>query len=270
MDYVEKRKNGRKRIFKKLQEEHDKQERIATIREKPIAIKNDKIFNSIYKNLSLNEKKLFRYILSLIKKSDDVDTTFILKHTIITELLKKHYTSQDIHTMLDNVSSSLKLKGVNANGKKQFLTIPIFKVINTSESYDSTEVIFNEKYNDFIFFCYKEGHFLKYELGNILDYKALHTIELFELLLAQVKENQWEEIVSIEYDIEELKELLDCEKQRTNNFINQVIKKSIEEINKYNKNLLGGTVDYKYNKTKKKITFGIENVFYMLKQEKKR
>ena len=36
MDYVEKRKQGRKRIFKKMLEENDKKERIENNRSQPI------------------------------------------------------------------------------------------------------------------------------------------------------------------------------------------------------------------------------------------
>ena len=83
-----------------------------------------------------------------------------------------------------------------------------------------------------------------------------------------VRENKKDEIVSISYNIEELKELLDCKDMRNNDFISRVIKKSVEELNKYNISLLGGTIDYKYNKTKKIITFYVENIIYMIKNTK--
>jgi hypothetical protein len=56
---------------------------------------------------------------------------------------------------------------------------------------------------------------------------------------------------------------------RTNDFIKRVIDKSINELNKYNKSHLGGTIKYKYNKLKSEITFFIENVNLMLKNSKK-
>ena len=93
---------------------------------------------------------------------------------------------------------------------------------------------------------------------------------MFELILSITKENQREEIVSIDFDIDRLKILLNCEKYQTKVFIRDVIKKNIEEINKYNKSVLGGTVAYKYNRTKKTITFYTENIAYMLKQERKK
>ena len=270
MDYVEKRKQGRKRILEKKLKENEKKKRIEENRSYSVAIKNEKVFNSIYTGLNLNEKKLYRYILSRIKKGDDVDTTFIIRHKDIQELFNDtSYTSKKIPDKLIKISSSLTLIGTYKNGKKRYITIPIFKTIDTSEDSETTNIIFNEKYTEFAFFCFDKGHFLKYELASILNYKNLHTIELFENLLAKVRENQREEIVSIVYDIEELKEILDCKKQETKDFIKQVIKKSVEEINKYNKNVLGGTIDYKYNRTKKTITFYIENISYMLKQEKK-
>lgn len=269
MDYVEKRKQGRKRIFEKKLKENEKKKRIEENKSYSIALKNEKIFHSIYKGLNLNEKKMYRYVLSLIKKGTDIDTTFIVRHKDIRELFNHNFTSKEIYDILDKVSSSLTLIGTYKNGKKRYIKIPIFKTIDTSENYDTTNVIFNEKYNEFVFFAYDTGFFLKYELASILNYKNLHTIELFENLLAKVRENQREEIVSIEYNIETLKEILDCKEQETKFFILRVIKKSIEEINKYNYNVLGGTIDYKYNRTKKTITFYIENIAYMLKQEKK-
>lgn len=261
-------KTRKKKIFQKKMEEIDKRERVQTSRDMPVAIKNEKIFNSIYQNLNLYEKKIYRYVLSLIKKGDDIDTTFIIVHKKIKELFNHNFTSKEIHDMLHKVSSSLTLIGTNKNGKKRYLSIPIFKIIDTSEDNETTNVVFNEKYNEFVFFLSENGHFLKYELGNIIDYKYLHSPELFEMLLAKVRENKKDEIVSISYNIEELKELLDCKDMRTNNFINQVIKKSVEELNKYNISLLGGTIDYKYNKTKKIISFYVENIIYMIKNTK--
>ena len=105
---------------------------------------------------------------------------------------------------------------------------------------------------------------MKYHLSSILDYKKLHTIELFEILLSYVKEQRKKEIVDLTFDIERLKKLLCCEKQETKDFIKKVIKKSIEEINIYNKHQLGGNVAYKYNKTNKTITFYSENIEAMI------
>lgn len=265
MDYVEKRKQGRKRIFKKMIEENDKKERIYKSRSYSVALKNKIISSSIYKNITIQEKKLYRYILSLIKKSDDINTTFILVHKNIRELFNHNFTSKDIYSMLKNISNSFDFE-VN----EEFWHTPIFKLIKTSKRYDTTEIVFNEFFNSLIFDIQAKGHFLKYELANILEYKNLHSIELFELILSITKENQREEIVSIDFDIDRLKILLNCEKYQTKDFIRDVIKKSIEEINKYNKSVLGGTVTYKYNRTKKTITFYTENISYMLKNEKKK
>lgn len=270
MDYVEKRKNGKKRIFEKKRKENEKKERIETSRSYSVAIRNDVVSNAKYKDLSLYEQKIYRYVLSLIKKGDDINTTFIVRHKGIRELFNHNFTSKDVFEMLKKISSSFALISKNKNGKYEFLHLPIFKSIRTSENFDTTEVIFNEFFNSLIFNLQKGGHFLKYELSSILDYKCLHSIKLFELLLSIVRANKKDEIVSIDYDIEELKVLFNCESQRTNDFINRVIKKSIEEINLYNKKVLGGTIDYKYNKTKKKITFYVENIVYMLKLEKKK
>lgn len=267
MDYVEKRKQGRKRIFKKMLEENDKKERIENNRSHPIAIKNEMITKSIYSNLTLQEKKLYRFILSLIKKDDDINSTFILRHTQLREMFKtkaKTYTSKVIFDMLHNISSSFSFE----NGDK-YISIPIFKWIETSKDKETTQVIFNEFFNKFLFLAFDKGNFLKYELSNILDYKNLHSPELFELLYSTVRKNQREEIVSISFSIDKLKQYLNCEEYTNHNFLSKVIKKSIEEINKYNERILGGTIQYKYDKTKKTITFYIENIVYMLKQEKK-
>lgn len=272
MDYVEKRKNGKKRIFKKMLEENDKKERVSQSKSYPIAMKNDIIYNSIYNNLTLDEKKLYRYILSLIKKSDDINTTFILRHKLIQEIFNhKGFTSIKIYKMLKNVSSSFNLIDITKKGKKQYYHIPVFKMIKTSEDSETTEIIFNEFFNGLYFLNIdKIKGFLQYELGNVLKYRGLHTIELFEIILSKVKANRSDEIVSFDYDIDILKKLLGCDKYATKDFISKIIKKSITEINKYNKAVLGGNVEYKYNKTKKTITFYAENLIYMLKIEKKK
>lgn len=264
MDYVEKRKKGKSRILEKLVKEYDKAEKLATAKGNPIAIHNDMILHSIYHNLTLQEKKLYRYILSLIKKDDDINSTFIIRHTTIREILNtksKTYTSQFIFNMLHNISASFKFD----NGKS-YVSMPIFKIIKTSPDNETTNVIFNEFFNEFIFQISDKGHFLKYELAEIIKYKNLHTIEIFELLLCLTRYNQRDEIVSIEYDIETLKKYLNCDKQETKIFIRDVIKKCILEINKYNKRVLGGTIEYKYNKYKKSITFYTENINLMLKK----
>lgn len=264
MNYVEKRKKGKERVLEKLVKENNKREKLLDAKGNPIALHNDIILHSIYQNLTLQEKKLYRYILSLIKKSDDINSNFILRHTTIREILNtkaKTYTSKVIFNMLHNISNSFKF----SNGKS-YVAMPIFKLIKTSTNNETTEIVFNEFFNQFLFQLSSKEKFLKYELNEIIKYKNLHTIELFELLLCLTRYNQRDEIVSITYTIEELKKYLDCEKIRTNNFITKVIKKSIEEINKINIHSLGGNVAYKYDKIKKSITFYTENINLMLKK----
>lgn len=266
MDYSEKRKNGRKRILQKIVDRNNKKQKLEDSKGYPIAIKNDMIEHNIYRDITLKEKKLFRYILSLIKKDDDINSTFILRHTLLRNILNekgKELTSKVIHFMLNNISSSFHFES-----KSDILTIPIFKTIHTSKDKETTEVIFNEFFNGFIFTNFENGHFLKYELCDILNYKCLHSPELFELLLCKVRQNYRNEIAAINIDIEELKKYLNCDDMRNNAFISRVIKKSIEEINICNEIKLGGTVAYTYNKNKKIITFYVENINYMLKLEK--
>ena len=265
MSYEEKRKKGQKRILKKIKSDHDKKERIENNKDNPIAIKNDFIFNSIYSNLTLEEKKLYRFLLSRIKKDDDINTTFIIRHKDIQEIFnQKHFTSKVIFNEFKNISNSFNIE----NEKKEFYHIPVFKMIKTSTNYETTEIVFNEFFTKILFFDSSQGHFLKYHLSSILKYKKLHTIELFEMLFSYVKSKRKKEIVDLIFDIERLKKLLCCEKQETKDFIKQVIKKSIEEINEYNKLQLGGTVVYKYNKNNKTITFYSENIEAIAENEK--
>lgn len=264
MDYIEKRKRGKERIFKKQIEDYNKYNRLMVIEERPIAITNEGIAKSMYKDLTLNEKKLYRYILSIISKEDDINSNFILNHKTIQELFNHHFTSKEIHDMLYHISISFNTQDKNGD----YFHIPIFKYIKTSDNYKTTEIIFNEWFNGLIFFDSQDGHFLKYDLGQIMNYKNLYSPDLFELLLSITRSTK-QEIVSIDFDIDKLKKQLNCETMRNNDFISRVIKKSIEDINANNKTTLGGTVDYKYNKTKKIITFYTENISYMLRLEKK-
>lgn len=265
MDYVEKRKKGRERIFKKQNENYHKEKRLMVIKEHPISITNEYIIKSKYKGLVLNEKKLHRYVLSLIKKEDDINTNYLIQHKTVQELFNHHYTSKDIYDMLCHISSSFHMR----DKKGDYYHIPIFKLIHTSEDCETSEVIFNEAFSKGIFFNYKDTHFLKYDLGQIKKHKNLYSPDLFELLLS-ITRSKREEIVSIEMSIEELKEQLGCETYENKIFLRDIIKKSINDININNKSTLGGTVEYKYNKTKKTITFYTENTVYMLKLEKQK
>lgn len=265
-EYKEKRKKGKERVFKKIIEDNKKHERIMSSREHPIAIKNENIINSMYKGLTLTEKKLYRFVLSIIKKDDDINSTFILNHKSIKELFNHNYTSKEIHDMLYHISISFNTK----NSKGEYYHIPIFKMIKTSEKYETTEVIFNEFFSGILFFNSKEGRFLKYSLGLIMDYKNLYSPELFEILYSLAKQNYRDEIVRLDFNIDELKATLNCENKENKDFIKQVIKKSIEEINRLNICQLGGNIAYTYNRTKKTISFYFENLAYMIKESNKK
>lgn len=268
MTYEEKRINGKTRVINKLKDKkaNEKKERITKNKSFPIAIKNEMIEHNIYKGLSLKEKKLYRYILSIIKKDDDIDTTFILRHTTIQELLNekgKELTSKVIYDMLEKISSSFHFENDN-----EILSIPVFKIIRTSKDKKTTEVVFNEWFNKFLFIGFDKGRFLKYELADIIDHKCLHSPELYEFILYRTRISK-EEIPTILIKIDKLKKYLDCEKQENKDFIKQVIKKSINEMNTNinNRLQLGGNVAYTYNKTRKEITFCLENLIEMKKNK---
>lgn len=259
MDYVEKRKNGRKRILQKVLSQVNEKEKIETKKSYPVAMKNDFVMNYCFKNLKkLRLKKLLRIVVSMITKESDTNTTFILRHKEIQKLLKDNFHSKEIFEMLEKISSSFSFYENN-----QYVSIPIFKLIKTSENHETTELIFNEFFSGLLFF--NGNHFLKYDLASILDYKYLYSIELFEIILSQTRLDQRHEIVNLSFDIQWLKEKLDCMEMRTNDFIKRVIEKSIKEINKYNQRLLGGTIAYRYNKLKSEIIFFVENINLMLK-----
>lgn len=263
MDYVEKRKNGKKRVLQKVLSQIDEREKLETKKSYPVAMKNDFIMNYCFKNLKkLRLKKLLRIVVSMITKESDTDTTFIIRHKDIQKLFKDNFTSAEIFEMLKTISSSFSFYERN-----EYVSIPIFKIIRTSEDHETTNVIFNEFFSGLLFF--NGNHFLKYDLASIMNYKCLYSIELFEILLCNVRLDQRQEIVPLSFNIEWLKQKLDCSDMRNNHFIERVIDKSIKEINKYNKNYLGGTIEYKYNKLKSEITFFIENINLMLKNSKK-
>jgi hypothetical protein len=263
MDYFEKRKIGTKRIAEKIASKFDEKEKLETKMAYPVAMKNDFIMNYCFKNLKkLRLKKLLRIVVSMITKESDTNTTFIIRHKDIQKLLKDNFTSVEIFEMLEKISSSFSFYE-----KNEYVSIPMFKIIRTSEDHETTNIIFNEFFSGLLFF--NGNHFLKYDLSSILNYKYLYSIELFEILLCNVRLDQRNEIVPLTYDIKWLKKKLDCSDMRTNDFIKRVIDKSINELNKYNKSHLGGTIKYKYNKLKSEITFFIENVNLMLKNSKK-
>ena len=222
--------------------------------DKLVVVKGNSIIESSY-SLTLVEKRI---LLGCISKIDSTQH-FTKKDgfTIRVDEIKDLVT---VRTSKNSLYSQVK-KGMDKLGERW---------LNLNESgTDKVRWIYRKKYNDdegsiTLYFTDEilpylselKGNFTKYKLHYVSKFSSVHSIRIYELLV------QWLSKGSREVEVECLKKMLGVEGKytRSSNFIEKVIKPSLNDINTHsNLNAAFGV-----RKTGKRVThiqfeFGIKN-----------
>ena len=209
-----------------------------------VVVKGNNIIESSY-SLTLVEKRI---LLGCISKIDSTQQ-FTRKHgfTIrvdeIKDLVTERTSKNSLYTQVKNGMDRLGERWLNLNDKGT----------------DKVRWIYRKKYNDdegsitlyftdeiLPFLSELKGNFTKYKLHYVSKFGSVHSIRIYELLV------QWLAKGTREVEVEKLKKMLGVEGKytRSSNFIEKVIKTSINDINTHS-NL---NVNFAVRKTGKRVT----------------
>ena len=212
--------------------------------DKLVVVKDNNIIESSY-SLTLVEKRI---LLGCISKIDSTQQ-FTKKDgfTIRVDEIKDLVTER---TSKNSLYSQVK-KGMDRLGER-WLDL-------NEKGTDKTRWIYRKKYNDeegsitlyftdeiLPFLSELKGNFTKYKLQYVSKFSSIHSIRIYELLV------QWLSKGTREIEVDALKKMLGVEGKytRSSNFIEKVIKPSLNDINTHS-NLNAG---FGVRKTGKKVS----------------
>jgi plasmid replication initiation protein len=209
-----------------------------------VVVKGNNIIESSY-SLTLVEKRI---LLGCISKIDSTQqftrkNGFTIRVDEIKDLVTERTSKNSLYSQVKNGMDRLGERWLNLN----------------ETGSDKVRWIYRKKYNDdegsitlyftdeiLPFLCELKGNFTKYKLHYVSKFSSVHSIRIYELLV------QWLVKGSREVEVEQLKKMLGIESKytRSSNFIEKVIKTSLNDINTHS-NI---TVTFGVRKTGKRVT----------------
>lgn len=217
-----------------------------------LIVKHNDLINAKYK-LTLNEQKIILYTVSKLDRASDKFNIVELNIKDFTNLIG---TTAKRFTEIKEITDGLRNKDIEINSNNKKLISKWVASIEYMENSGIIEIEFSSKLTPYL--LQLKGHFTKYELQNIVHFKNKYSIRLYELL------KQYENIGKREFTLEDFKQLLGCENMYNEfkHFNNDVLKKSIKEINIYT----DLTVDYEKITRGRKV-IGLKFTVYTKKDE---
>jgi len=188
-----------------------------------LVIKHNDLINAKYK-LTLNEQKLVFYAITKIDRDRERFDLIDFNITEFTELLG---TTNERFTEIREIAEGLMDKKIEIITENSIIITRWLDSIEYTRNTGTIELEFSTKLIPYL--LQLKGHFTKYELQNIVHFKNKYSIRLYELL------KQYETIGKREFELDDLKQLLGCEDMYNEfkHFNNDVLKKTIKEINTY-------------------------------------
>lgn len=214
------------------------------------------ISNGIIKSpqsLTLREIKLVRILISQVIKEDQNLKTYTCELSKLANFLgiTKSSMYDDIEELCNKLMSRVvKLADVDKNGRVRWKMI---HWVSTAR-FDGNGIITLSLSDDIKEFVIdQEKFFTQYQIKNILDFKSVYAVRLFEILLSDFNYNDYRKSV-FKYSIDDLRMMLDCTEkfEKISQFKTYVIEKAVREINSTYESEL--TVFIKYIKTGRTIT----------------
>lgn len=182
--------------------------------------------------LNVNQTKILKIVMAMVNPRETLQEEYTFYDSEFMEIIGiENQTAQyiDIPEFLNDVMKNDTFKSIDSNGN--------IKIIHM---FDHVEYNPKEKKIKFAFsngmlkgLTNLDGNYTKYRLGNILNFKSLYSINLYELFKKELKGNKNK---NISIDIDKLKEWLGLNDKysRYYDFKNKVLDKVKDEINLLN------------------------------------
>lgn len=226
---------------------------------KLVVVKGNSIIESSY-SLTLVEKRILLGCISKIDSSQSFTKKdgFTIRVDEIKDLVTERTSKNSLYTQIKNGMDKLGDRWLNLNESGSDKIRWIYR-----KKYNETEGSITLYFTDEVLpmLSALSGSFTKYKLQYVSKFKSVHSIRIYELLV------QWLVNGKREIEIDQLKKMLGVEGKytRNSNFIEKVIKTSLNDINKFS-NL---NASFSVSKTGKKVTH-IEFTFYIKKDSEKK
>ncbi len=216
-----------------------------------IVKQNDLIQRSRF-NLTLQEQKILLYIISKIKPTDTELLDYELNIIDFCNVIDIDYKN-GAYTKIKKVLKNLADKSFWLNiDEKNELLIRWFSHIHLQKDVGVVNVKLHDELKPYL--LQLKEHFTYYELYYILNFRSKYSVQLYELF------KSYEYIKSLENDINNLQETLQCNYTRFVDFKRYVVEPALKEINRETD--LNVTVEYiKVGRAYKKIKFYIKNKY---------
>jgi plasmid replication initiation protein len=223
-----------------------------------VVISNDLILHA-KSNLTLNEWKLLRLIIMQCRKDDNELYTFTLKAKDFAKLLEvdAHDIRKHLRTMTRHIMREvIDLEDVRSGDWIQF---------HWTDECKYTSGIVTIKIADRLkpFLLELKGHFTKYKYEEILPFKSMHTLKIYEALIANIDDRNQPHadkysIVNINMETLRLMTNTTDKYSKYANFRARVLEPAVREMNEKSKYHVTAT-PYKNNKTIVGIEFMVES-----------
>jgi len=220
--------------------------------------KKDKMIQKGRHKLSAREQKCILYAISKIKPDDSVFQEYTFD---FSDFYKLCGFRKESYTEFKSMLKGLRDKSwwvETAPGEKT--TVSWFNKVKIRDKTNSVTIRFDDDMMPYLLKLVEQDEFYThYELRYVLTLRSQYAIRLYELLKSYQKNNHhWF------FEIDELKELLDCEKYVDfAQFRRKVLQTAVKEINERT----DIDVEWDVEKERRKVT---RVKFYMTKKDAKR
>lgn len=191
-----------------------------------VVVKDNKVINASYK-LTLVEQRIILGCISRVDSTSELSKSdgFDIRVEEIRDLISKNRDMGSYYTAVKKAVDRLFERHITLDkeGSKRRWVYEV--------KYNQNEGMVTLYFSPTIipYLSQLKGNFTKYKLEYVSRFRSSHSVHLYELLV------QWLSKGEREVEIEWLKKVLGLEGKytRTRNFIDVVIKKSVEDINLY-------------------------------------
>lgn len=201
-------------------------------------------------NLSLNESKLLRLMISQIVVNDKELRMYTIKIPELADIL--NISTQNLYRDIDKMTSSLmqqiiKINTKNSRGKVSWIK---FQIFNTCKYKDG---LLTMKLHDELrpFLIELKNLYTQYQISTIIGMKSTYAIRIYELLKEKRRNNDFvKEDESLEIDIEDIRVATNTlDKYSITDFKKNVLDISVREISCNSE----FAIDYEYVKKGRKV-----------------
>lgn len=198
-------------------------------------------FRTEKKPYTSTERKTLAYAISMIRPEDSQDTTYTFDIPTYCAVAGINYDVdnktnryKEIEKALLHLDRKNWWLDLNESGSQRMIA-RWFGKVKIDKDLRTVDFTFHESVFPYLQHLKKKGHFMQYELVNILCMDSTHAIALYELLHSYFHANKNETVK--EFEIDDFRVQMGVAELKTYNHFGQlrkyVIEPAVEEINKY-------------------------------------